>query len=73
MEGPTPHGLALDKRSRIASCDGRATPLPVLVHECHQLLGVIRGQHGKNESLTTDRVPDIIRVNSITAEIPCNN
>ena len=65
--------LALDKRSRIASCDGRATPLPVLVHECHQLLGVIRGQHGKNESLTTDRVPDIIRVNSITAEIPCNN
>ena len=39
------YGLALDKRSRIASGDGRATPLPVLVHESHRLLVVIRGQH----------------------------
>ena len=46
--------LALDKRSRIASGDGRATPLPVLVHESHRLHGVIRGQRSKNESLTTD-------------------
>ena len=35
------------------------------------VLSVVNAE--KNESLTTDRIPDIIRVNSIIAEIPCNN